>query len=100
MSKKSIKNIVEETLELFGGEQVRNAVLFHMNLRYKVKPEEALSKVEAFVEALKDIYGPFEGPIEKEICSRIASEYGIKYSGNSLVELAKEIKKEQKLQNV
>ncbi len=100
MVKKSIKNIIEETLDLFGGEQVRKAVLFHMNLRYKVKPEEALSKAEAFVEALKDIYGPFEGSIEKEICNRIASEYGIKYSSNSLVELAKEIKKEQNLQRI
>ncbi len=71
-----------------------------MNLRYKIKPEEVLSKAETFVEALRDIYGPFESPIERELCSRIAKEYGIKYSGNSLVELAKEAKREQELQSI
>ncbi|MFP3262870.1 MAG: hypothetical protein RXP28_08660 [Nitrososphaeria archaeon] len=97
MPKKSLKDIVEETLTKFGGKPVKDAVLFHMNRRYKVRPEDVLSKAELFIEALKDIYGPFEAPIEKELCNRLAKEYGIKYNNEGFICLVKRIRKDQKL---
>lgn len=95
MARKRLKSIVEETLSEYGGEPVKKMVLFYLENNHGVKAEEILDKPEQFISALKEIYGPFESIIEKEICDKIANEYGIKFKGQGLVELAKELKKNQ-----
>ncbi len=98
MVKKSFKNIVkklvEETLTEYGGEPVKNAVLFHLKNMHNVAPEDAIDKPEEFIKALNDIYGPFEKIIERELCLKIARVYGINYKNEDLIELAKELKKQ------
>ena len=92
MANKRLKAIIEGVISEYGGEPVKQAVLFYLENVYKIKPEEALDKPELFVSALKEIYGPFEGIIENEICDKIAKEYGIKFKGQGLVKLAEELK--------
>ncbi len=93
MAEKAIRKIVEETIEAFGGEKVRDAVLYHLEHKYNVKPEEMIEKPEQFSNALKDIYGSFGSMIEKEICKRISENYGLEYKGQGIVEIAKELKR-------
>ncbi|MDP8024187.1 MAG: hypothetical protein ACP5LF_03340 [Nitrososphaeria archaeon] len=92
MAKNRLKTIVEETINEYGGEPVKKMVLFYLENKHNIKPEEVLDKPAQFVNALKDIYGPFEQIIEREICDKIANEYGIKPKGQGLIELAKELK--------
>ncbi|MGC9145985.1 MAG: hypothetical protein ACP5GS_07760 [Nitrososphaeria archaeon] len=92
-SKNLLKKVIEETLAEYGGEPVKNAVLFHLTKIHGIKPEDVLQKPEAFVQALYDIYGPFEKIIENELCEKIAKIYGLNCVNKGLVELVKELKK-------
>ena len=91
-SKDLLKKVIEETLAEYGGEPVKNAVLFHLTKIHGIKPEDVLQKPEEFVQALNDIYGPFEKIIEKELCEKIAGLYGLECKKKGLVELVKELK--------
>jgi len=65
-SKDLLKKVVEETLAEYGGEPVKNAVIFYLTKMHGIRPEDILQKPEVFVKALNDIYGPFEKIIENE----------------------------------
>ena len=65
--------------------------MYHLENKLRVNPDEVLKKPDEFVDALKIIYGDFEGIIEDTICEKVAGEYGIKYKGQGLVKLAKAI---------
>ncbi|MFP3131204.1 MAG: hypothetical protein RXR51_06475 [Nitrososphaeria archaeon] len=95
-SKDLLKKVVEETLAEYGGEPVKNAVLFHLTKMHGIRPEDILQKPEEFVKALNDIYGPFEKIIETELCEKIAKIYGLNCK-NGLVELIKELKNSQNI---
>jgi len=90
-SKDLLKKVVEETLAEYGGEPVKNAVLFHLTKMHGIRPEDVLQKPEEFVKALNDIYGPFEKIIENELCEKIAKIYGLNCK-NGFIELIKELK--------
>ena len=92
MTKNRLKSIIEDKIAEYGGEPVKKTVLFYLEHKYSVKPEEILNKPEQFVTALKDIYGPFEKIIEREICNNIAEKYGINYKNQGLIEIAKVLK--------
>ncbi len=92
MEKEIIRKIIESVIAEHGGEATKKVVLYHLEYILKINPGDALERPEDFVKALKIIYGSFESHIEAEICRKLAEEYRVDYSGNSIVELAKDLK--------
>lgn len=86
-----ISKRVIEAVASFGGETVKNIVVWHLRNTYSLDPSDALCRTEAFVKALSDIYGQFAYVIIEKICEEIANEYGLKYSSGGLVKLSSEI---------
>ncbi|NAY82074.1 MAG: hypothetical protein GU362_04235 [Thaumarchaeota archaeon] len=91
-SKDLLKRVVEETLAEYGGEPVKNAVIFYLTKMHGIRPEDVIQKPEEFVKALNDIYGSFEKIIETVLCEKIAKIYGLNCK-NGFIELIKELKK-------
>ncbi len=92
MEREIVRKIIESVIAEHGGEAAKKVVLYHLEYVLKVNPGDALERPEEFVKALKTIYGSFESYIEAEICKKLAEEYRVNYNGNSLIELAKELK--------
>lgn len=83
---------VEEAIADFGGQMVRDIVVGQLKRRFNLDPGDAVERPEEFVAALRDIYGSFEQAVERRICERLASEFGISYRGEGLVELTLKVK--------
>ncbi|MGC8600459.1 MAG: hypothetical protein ACP5LX_05355 [Nitrososphaeria archaeon] len=96
MEKEIVRKIIESVFAEHGGEAARKVVMYHLENVLKVSPGDALEKPEEFVKALKAIYGSFENYVEAEICKKLAEEYRVNYSGNSLVELANELRSKRR----
>ncbi|MGC9209178.1 MAG: hypothetical protein ACP5GH_04960 [Nitrososphaeria archaeon] len=60
-----------------------------MKNTHGIRLEDVLQKPDRFVKALREIYGPFENLLEKEMCEKIAEFYGLKCNERGLVELLK-----------
>ncbi|MCL4344126.1 MAG: hypothetical protein JRN26_07045 [Nitrososphaerota archaeon] len=89
--KKSISRIFEETLEQYG-EASRKVVIWHLEKTMGLKLDDIESDPRRFLDALAEIYGDLNLVIETSLCENISQEYGIKYRGEGLVKLLKEIK--------
>lgn len=93
MERERVRAAVEQAIADYGGEVVKGIVLWQLRNRFHLDPGDAVDRPEDFVSALKEIYGSFEGSIERRICERIALELGVNYSGEGLIELSVKIRK-------
>lgn len=93
MERERVRKTVEYAIADYGGEMVKGLVIWHLKHRFGLDPGDALERPEEFVSALREIYGSFEEAVERRICERLASEYGINYSGEGLIALAIKIKR-------
>jgi len=86
-----ISEIISEALSDYG-ETTKGVIIWHIEHTYELSLDDVQKDPARFVDALRNILGGLEEVVERNICQRIAVEYGIKYDGQGLVELLGEVK--------
>ncbi len=89
---RTLTQILEDVISRYGGEPVKNAVMYHLTRGFGLDPERMLEEPDRFTEALRRIYGQFEEIIEKDICEEIINERKLSSHAKTLKDLARDIK--------
>jgi len=92
--KQYVLEAVDGALSVLGGESVTKAFYYHLERRTNLTRHEIPCKLEAFHEALSELFGDGSAILEGRICRNLYKALGLEYSlinGKTLTAYVKEV---------